>query len=89
MVRCPQSNKQRNLDIPIFRYADVLLMYAETQNYLNNGPTQAAKNALQEVRNRAGVGEELTIPNEQEALMMLLYKSVNGNLLQNLHYAPT
>ena len=63
----PQSNKQRNLDIPIFRYADVLLMYAETQNYLNNGPTQPAKNALQEVRNRAGVGEELTIPNEQEA----------------------
>lgn len=63
----PQSNKQCNLDIPIFRYADVLLMYAETQNYLNNGPTQAAKNALQEVRNRAGVGEELTIPNEQEA----------------------
>ena len=63
----PQSNKQRNLDIPIFRYADVLLMYAESQNYLNNGPTQAAKNALQEVRNRAGVGEELTIPNEQEA----------------------
>ena len=63
----PQSNKQRNLDIPIFRYADVLLMYAETQNYLNNCPTQAAKNALQEVRNRAGVGEELTIPNEQEA----------------------
>lgn len=63
----PQSNTQRNLDIPIFRYADVLLMYAETQNYLNNGPTQAAKNALQEVRNRAGVGEELTIPNEQEA----------------------
>ena len=63
----PQSNKQRNLDIPIFRYADVLLMYAETQNYLNNGPTQAAKNALQVVRNRAGVGEELTIPNEQEA----------------------
>ncbi len=63
----PQSNKQRNLDIPIFRYADVLLMYAETQNYLNNGPTQAAKNALQEVRNRAGVGEELKIPNEQEA----------------------
>lgn len=63
----PQSNTQRNLDIPIFRYADVLLMYAETQNYLNNGPTQAAKNALQEIRNRAGVGEELTIPNEQEA----------------------
>lgn len=39
----PQSNTERNLDIPILRYADVLLMYAETQNYLNNGPTEAAK----------------------------------------------
>ena len=62
----PQSNTERNLDIPILRYADVLLMYAETQNYLNNGPTEAAKNALQEVRNRAGIGEELTIPNGQQ-----------------------
>ena len=63
----PQSNTQRNLDIPIFRYADVLLMYAETQNYLNNGPTQTAKNALQEVRNREDLGEHLKINNKQEA----------------------
>ncbi|WP_071147315.1 RagB/SusD family nutrient uptake outer membrane protein [Bacteroides ihuae] len=61
----PASASQRNLDIPIMRYADVLLMYAETQNYLNNGPTQAAKNALQEVRDRAGIGS-LAIPSGQQ-----------------------
>jgi starch-binding outer membrane protein, SusD/RagB family len=62
----PQDASDRNVDIPILRYADVLLMYAETQNYLNNGPTTAAKNALQEVRNRAGIGS-LTMPTTQDA----------------------
>ena len=63
----PQGASERNLDIPIFRYADVLLMYAEAENYLNNGPTEAAKNALQQVRDRAGIGEITTIPNDQAA----------------------
>ncbi len=35
------------------RYADVLLMYAEALNEVNNGPTAEAKAALKEVRNRA------------------------------------
>lgn len=39
----------------VMRYADVLLMYAETENALN-GPTAVAKNALQEVRARAFAG---------------------------------
>lgn len=56
---------KRNLNIPILRYSDVLLMYAETQNYLNNAPTQAAKDALQEIRNRAGVGS-LSIPSDKQ-----------------------
>lgn len=38
------------------RYADVLLMYAETENELNGGPTEAAKNALKQVRARAFAG---------------------------------
>jgi hypothetical protein len=38
---------------PIMRYADVLLMYAETENELNNGPTEEAKDALRTVRRRA------------------------------------
>lgn len=61
----PQAAAKRNLNIPVLRYADVLLMYAEAQNYLNNGPTTAAKDALQEVRDRAGVGE-LSIPTDQQ-----------------------
>ncbi|MDA3616061.1 RagB/SusD family nutrient uptake outer membrane protein [Polluticaenibacter yanchengensis] len=36
----------------IMRYADVLLMYAETENELN-GPTASAKDALKQVRTRA------------------------------------
>lgn len=38
---------------PIMRYADVLLMFAETENELNNGPTEAAKDAFRTVRRRA------------------------------------
>jgi len=62
----PQAADARNLNIPILRYADVLLMYAETQNYLNGGPTAKATAALQEVRNRAGIGS-LPIPSGQQA----------------------
>ena len=61
----PAGASQRNLNIPVMRYADVLLMYAETQNYLNNGPTQAAKDALKEVRERAGIGS-MEIPTGQQ-----------------------
>ena len=67
------------------RYADVLLMYAETQNYLNNGPTQAAKDALKEVRERAGIGS-MEIPTGQQELRTLLFRNVSGNLLVSLHY---
>jgi hypothetical protein len=62
----PQAADARNLNIPIIRYADVLLMYAETQNYLNNGPTPAAIAALQQVRNRAGIGS-MSIPTAHQA----------------------
>lgn len=42
---------------PMLRYSDVLLMYAEAENYLNNGPTAAAINAYEEVRLRAFNGD--------------------------------
>jgi len=35
------------------RYADILLMYAETENEINEGPTPEAKAALSKVRERA------------------------------------
>lgn len=61
----PQEAAKRNLNIPILRYADVLLMYAETQNFLNDGPTDAARQALKEVRDRAGIGA-LPIPADRQ-----------------------
>ena len=51
------------INYPYMRYADVLLMYAEAANELNNGPTQEAANCLAEVHNRAfpdGDGSYLT-----------------------------
>lgn len=40
---------------PMIRFADVLLIYAEAANYVNNGPTPEAINALNRVRVRAGL----------------------------------
>jgi hypothetical protein len=37
----------------MMRYSDVLLMFAETENEINGGPTDAAKQALKSVRTRA------------------------------------
>jgi len=51
----PFAAADRNIDVPMLRYADILLMYAETQNYLN-GPNAAAIAAVKEVRDRAGIG---------------------------------
>nr|MDE6125868.1 RagB/SusD family nutrient uptake outer membrane protein [Muribaculaceae bacterium] len=61
----PAEAAKRNVDIPIMRFADVLLMYAETQNFLNNGPTPEGIAALQRVRDRAGVGH-LPVPQRFE-----------------------
>jgi starch-binding outer membrane protein, SusD/RagB family len=40
-------------NVPILRYADVLLMFAEAENMVNGGPTQAAVDAINQIRNRA------------------------------------
>lgn len=65
-VQSVKAATDMNMDIPILRYADVLLGYAEAQNFLNNGPTGAAKDALQQVRARAGIGD-MAIPSDMES----------------------
>ncbi|MDE7077099.1 MAG: RagB/SusD family nutrient uptake outer membrane protein, partial [Alistipes sp.] len=65
-VQSVKAAVEMNMDIPILRYADVLLGYAEAQNFLFNGPTAAAKDALQQVRARAGIGD-MPIPSEMDA----------------------
>jgi hypothetical protein len=41
------------IDWPLQRFSDILLMFAETENELNNGPTTAAISAFESVRKRA------------------------------------
>jgi starch-binding outer membrane protein, SusD/RagB family len=49
------SNQAQNFSLnwPLLRYSDVLLMYAEAENEINNGPTAGAIDAFQKVRIRA------------------------------------
>lgn len=46
------SAKGTGINWPLMRYADILLMLAETENELN-GPTADAQNALKKIRQRA------------------------------------
>ena len=48
-----QSEGATGINYPYLRYADVLLMYAEAANELNDGPTEKAVECLREVHNRA------------------------------------
>ena len=58
----PGTNQYTDINWPLIRYSDALLMYAEVENELNNGPTPAAKDALEKVRKRAYAGYENEIP---------------------------
>lgn len=46
------TNVNHANDVPVLRYADILLMFAEAENELN-GPTAAAYDAINQVRTRA------------------------------------
>ncbi len=53
----------REIDFPILRYSDILLMYAEALNELNNGANSEAIDALKQVRARAFGGDVTKIGN--------------------------
>ncbi len=50
------TNTTCKQDFPVIRYSDVLLMYAEALN-AQNGPTAEAYDAINAVRNRAGLDD--------------------------------
>lgn len=58
----PRNTDYGPTNFPVIRYADVLLMYAEAENYLN-GPTASAYEAFNKVRRRA-FGSPLNEPSE-------------------------
>ncbi len=49
----PETSGSTGINYPLMRYADVLLMYAEAANEVNEGPTAEAVEALRQVRMRA------------------------------------
>lgn len=49
-----QRNKRTDMYIPIIRYGNVLLIFAEAENEAN-GPTSAAYDAVNQLRSRAGL----------------------------------
>ncbi|NLR68727.1 RagB/SusD family nutrient uptake outer membrane protein [Chitinophaga varians] len=53
-----RANSQNSaVDFPVYRYADVLLMLAESINEANGAPNQQAYDAINAVRRRAGVDD--------------------------------
>lgn len=56
------SSQNFAVNWPLLRFADVLLMYAEADNEINNGPSAPARAAFQEVQKRAYLGFENDIP---------------------------
>lgn len=48
-----ETTDDTGINYPYLRYADVLLMFAEADNEINEGPTDEAKEALKTVRERA------------------------------------
>lgn len=60
---------------PMIRYSDVLLMFAEADNELNNGPSPAAIDAFEQVRERAyGSASIGTTPTDYAGFFTALMK---------------
>jgi hypothetical protein len=72
----PTSTQQYfGLNWPMIRYSDVLLMFAEAENELNNGPTPAAIDAFEQVRKRAfGANSIGTTPSDYSGFFDALMK---------------
>ncbi|WP_080058920.1 RagB/SusD family nutrient uptake outer membrane protein [Spirosoma aerolatum] len=63
----PATNGDNGNNIPVIRYADVLLMYAESLNEVGYQPNGDAFTYLNKIRNRAGLASKTAtdIPNQQ------------------------
>ncbi|MFT4094303.1 MAG: RagB/SusD family nutrient uptake outer membrane protein [Niabella sp.] len=55
------ATQATGINWPIIRFSDVLLMFAEAENEINNGPTAGAVSAFEEVRKRGFQGNESEI----------------------------
>ncbi|MDR0414601.1 MAG: RagB/SusD family nutrient uptake outer membrane protein [Prevotellaceae bacterium] len=66
-----------NINMPLLRYSDILLMFAEAENELSGAPTAAAVKAYEDVRTRAfGGNADLTgsTPGDKQGFFEALVK---------------
>ena len=78
----PQGKNNSNINFPILRYADVLLMLAEADNQVNSGPSANAYEAINQVRRRA-YGFPVNTPNVISDLPAGLSKTDFQDTIQN------
>lgn len=57
----PRTVGRTNINFPVIRYTDVLMMYAEADNEINQHPTPQAYEYVNQVRRR-GYGKPITTP---------------------------
>jgi len=67
-------------DFYLYRFADVLLIFAEAENMVNNGPTAAAYNAINQLRRRA-YGKPVNTPDGTVDLPASLSQSAFDDLV--------
>jgi len=72
--RDPKTTTGAGNDYPMYRYADLLLLYAEAESRLNNGPTADAMEKLNMVHRRA-YGKSPTVPDESVDFKLASYNS--------------
>lgn len=73
----PKNTDYTPTNFPVFRYSDVLLMFAETENYLA-GPTGRAYDAVNMVRRR-GYGMPIGISDTSISVLNSFTLSTTGN----------
>jgi hypothetical protein len=82
------SAQYMGINWPLLRYSDVLLMFAEADNEINNGPSAAAVDAFKKVRLRAfnGVATLVgTIPSLKAAFFDAIVKERSWELASEGH----
>jgi hypothetical protein len=82
------SAQYMGINWPLIRYSDVLLMFAEADNEINNGPTPAAIDAIRKVRLRAFGGNASlvgTIPTTYSGFFNAIVKERSWELASEGH----
>ncbi len=79
------STSRRDIDVPIIRYADVLLFKAEALNERYHGPTAEAYEAINEIRRRAYKQFPVTSPSTYD-FSELSYEQFRDTLRQERYF---